>query len=107
MKTLKESHFRPLKMSDEDIMKNNINSVFAEKDEIHVPSKNLSTRKIILSCKESVFDETNVFYADFKTCKKYDETLKEYVAVEMMLCVQNYDGTFKRTLKVYVVVIKW
>ena len=98
MKTLKESHFIPLKMSDEDVMKNNINQVFAEKDEIHaVPLNNLSTRKITSSSKESVFDETNVFYADFETCKKYDETLKAYVAVEMMLCVQNYDGTFKRT----------
>ena len=45
MKTLKESHFIPLKMSDEDVMKNNINPVFAEKDEVHaVPLNNLSTR---------------------------------------------------------------
>ena len=73
MKTLKESHFIPLKMSDEDVMKNNINPVFAEKDEVHaVPLNNLSTRKITSSSKESVFDETNVFYADFETCKKYE-----------------------------------
>ena len=99
MKALMENgHLIPIKALDNDFVKSAINPTFAEKQELQAePLNKLSTKPIERKWKDSKFNENNVFYADFETCKKYDEKLKSFVAVEMMLCVQNYDATFKKT----------
>ena len=74
---MENGHLIPIKALDNDFVKSAINPTFAEKQELQAePLNKLSTKPIERKWKDSKFNENNVFYADFETCKKYDEKLK-------------------------------